>query len=111
MYYTCSENKGADQLRSDCEADLRLCFRICKLLVFSNVIVVKKRYVEYFAVLCGSKTTNKSFDPPHGKPDYCLYENKRADQLCSNCTADQRLCFRYRESTIPPLLISEISSF
>ena len=27
LYYLCSENKGADQLR---EADLRLCFRICK---------------------------------------------------------------------------------
>ena len=35
MYYPCSENKGADQLRSYCEADLRLCFRLCKLLVFS----------------------------------------------------------------------------
>ena len=35
LYYPCSENKGADQLRSYCEADLRLCFRICRLLVFS----------------------------------------------------------------------------
>ena len=35
LYYPCSENKGADQLRSYCEADLRLCFRICKVLVFS----------------------------------------------------------------------------
>ena len=26
----CSENKGADQLRSYWAADLRLCFRICK---------------------------------------------------------------------------------
>ena len=34
MYYPSSENKGADQLRSYCEADLRLCFRICRLLVF-----------------------------------------------------------------------------
>ena len=34
VYYPCSENKGADQLLSYCEADLRLCFRICKLLVF-----------------------------------------------------------------------------
>ena len=31
----CGENKGADQLCSYCTADLRLCFRICKLLVFS----------------------------------------------------------------------------
>ena len=35
MYYQYSENKGADKLRSCCEADLRLCFRICRLLVFS----------------------------------------------------------------------------
>ena len=35
LYYPCSENKGADQLRGYCEADLRLCFCICKMLVFS----------------------------------------------------------------------------
>ena len=28
LYYLCSENKGADQLRCYPEADLRLCFRI-----------------------------------------------------------------------------------
>ena len=28
LYYSCSENKGADQLRGYSEADLRLCFRI-----------------------------------------------------------------------------------
>ena len=27
------------------------------------------------------------------KPDICLCENKGADQLCSNCEADRRLCF------------------
>ena len=26
LYYLCSENKDADQLRGYCEADLRLCF-------------------------------------------------------------------------------------
>ena len=35
LYYLCSENKGADQLRGCREADLRLCFRISKMLVFS----------------------------------------------------------------------------
>ena len=33
-YYLCSKNKGADQLHGYQEADLRLCFRICKLLGF-----------------------------------------------------------------------------
>ena len=32
--YLCSENKGADQVRGYRDADLRLCFRICKMLVF-----------------------------------------------------------------------------
>ena len=30
LYYLCSENKGADQLRGYHEADLRLCFHRCK---------------------------------------------------------------------------------
>ena len=44
------------------------------------------------------------------KLDFYLCENKGADQLCSNCTADQRLCFRYSDSTIPLLFIANISS-
>ena len=40
LYYPCSENKGADQLRSNCEADLRLCFRICKSLSSKETIAV-----------------------------------------------------------------------
>ena len=35
MYYLHGENKGADQLRGYRDADLRLCFRICKKPVFS----------------------------------------------------------------------------
>ena len=37
------------------------------------------------------------------KPAFLICENKGADQLRSNCTADQRLCFRYINSTIPLL--------
>ena len=40
MYYPCSKNKGADQLRGYREADLRLCFRMCKKPVFSIRIVI-----------------------------------------------------------------------
>ena len=46
-----------------------------------------------------------------GKPTICIGENKDADQLCSNCEADQHLCFRYTDSTIPLLHKSKISSF
>ena len=44
------------------------------------------------------------------KPAFCLCENKDADQLRGNREADQRLCFRYIDSTIPLLSKSEISS-
>ena len=45
-----------------------------------------------------------------GKPTICIGENKGADQLRSNCEADQRLCFRYTDSTIPLLSKFKISS-
>ena len=35
-----------------------------------------------------------------------MYKNKDADQLCSN----QRLLFHYKDSTVPLLLTSDISS-
>ena len=44
------------------------------------------------------------------KPVFCICENKDADQLRSNREADQRLCFRHTDSTIPLLSNSEISS-
>ena len=34
------------------------------------------------------------------KPAFCICENKDADQLRGNREADQRLCFRYIDSTI-----------
>ena len=42
------------------------------------------------------------------KPDFCIICKRR---LCSYCTADQCFCFCYSDSTIPPLLKSQISSF
>ena len=44
------------------------------------------------------------------KPAFCICENNDADQLRGNREADQRLCFRYTDSTIPLLPIYEISS-
>ena len=46
-----------------------------------------------------------------GKPTIYICENKGADQLRGNREADQRLCFRYSDTTIPPLLNSKISNF
>ena len=39
-----------------------------------------------------------------GKPTICICEKKDADQLRGNREADQRLCFRYSDSTLPLLL-------
>ena len=44
------------------------------------------------------------------KMAFCICENKDADQLRYNREADQRLYFRYTDSTIPLLPKSEISS-
>ena len=44
------------------------------------------------------------------KPAFCICKNKDADQLHGNREADQRLCFRYKDSTISLLPKYEISS-
>ena len=45
------------------------------------------------------------------KPAFCICKNKGADQLRSNCAADQRLCFLYIDNTIHRLPKYEISNF
>ena len=50
-------------------------------------------------------------EPLHEKTGFCLCENKDADKLCINCTADQRLCFRYSDSIILLLFKSESPTF
>ena len=49
-----------------------------------------------------------------GKPSICIGETLKKEQISfavtSNCEADQRLCFRYTDSTIPLLSKSKISS-
>ena len=50
------------------------------------------------------------YEPSHEKPTICIWENKDADQLRGNREADQRLCFRYIDSTIPLLSKSKISN-
>ena len=52
----------------------------------------------------------KLFEPRREKTGFFICENKDADQLRGNREADQCLCFRYTDSTIPLLPKSEISS-
>ena len=44
------------------------------------------------------------------KPAFHICENKDADQLRGNRKTDQRLCFRYMDSTIPLLPKFQASS-
>ena len=80
-------------------------------------------HMEALQIFCAHvpimKTLQSNSDPPQAhfymsrimrKPDYCTCKNKDADQLRGNREADQRLCFRYIDSTIPLLHKSEISS-
>ena len=65
------------------------------------------------AVLCRliyEFVINKQLSLVMRKPAFCICKNKDADQLRGNREADQRLCFRYTDKTIPLLTKSEISS-
>ena len=103
---------------SNCTADLHLCFRIGKIR-FSHVMAHLFFFVFFFVLRFNVPANNFSvmlglsqhLSRIMRKPDFCLGENKGADQLRGNREADQRLCFRYSDSTIPLLLKSEISSF
>ena len=72
LYYPSSENTGADQLRSNCEAYCeayqRLCFRLCRLLVFpwgGSILLYPRYEVRFFLY--------KIYDgfPPYLKTTFC----------------------------------------
>ena len=64
-----------------------------------KVVIDSPRFLSYY-----------TYEPRREKTVSCICENKEADQLRSNREANQRLCFRYMDSTIPLLSKSEISS-
>ena len=115
------ENKGADQL---CSHQLINAFVLAKWIVqflFLNpefqasilfvwlhkqVCVPPRR----FSRIVTQISSNYHLSCHMGKATICSGKNKGADQLCSNCEADQRFCFRYTDSTIPLLSKSKISS-
>ena len=79
------------------------------LVSIENILAAKNIPAKYFQNIPYLQTSHLS--RLMGKPTICIGENKDADQLHGNREADQRLCFRYSDSTIPPLLNSKISSF
>ena len=57
-----------------------------------------------------SQVLNEHLSRVMRKPTFCICENKDADQVRGNREADQRLCFRFLDSTIHLLYKSKISS-
>ena len=94
---------------------------LLKIIIFYNlknnlylhgpVFIMKELYLFFNRCIVQGITVYNKLSRIVRKPDFCLGENKGADQLRGNREADQRLCFRYSDSTIPLLLKSEISSF
>ena len=100
LYYPCRENKGADQLCNYCEADLRICFRLCRLLVLS--LCMRKPTI-WVQIRSDTNQPVQSQKMDRGwkfwikkvqELYYPCMENKGADQLCNYCEADLRICFR-----------------
>ena len=77
----------------------------------SNLVILQKYKHDNKNIFLQVRTKGNKMSRIVRKRDYCLCENKGADQLRGNREADQRLCFRYTDSTISLLLKSEISSF
>ena len=64
----------------------------------------------HFLIALQSCTAIEQLSRVMRKPTFGICENKDADQLCGNQEADQHLCFRYIDSTIPLLSKYKISS-
>ena len=108
---------------SFCEADQRLCFRYMDSTI-SLLSKSKISRLKFVSGLVGNPQDRFCRDKAHishgsdqdhlslvaRKPAFCICENKDADQLRGDREADQRLYFRYTESTTPLLPKSEISS-
>ena len=89
VHYRCSENKDADQLRSYCEADLRLCFRLLLrrliYLLFTHLFII------CFFVLRFNVPVN-NFSVMSGRSQ-CF---QGINQYCG-----ELMCLAQRHSTVP----------
>ena len=95
---------------SSCNQQLRL-FQTPE---FANLLIVQKYKIQEINFVQKKNPNLQYFEiyiqqmsRVMRKPTFCICENKGADQLCSVCKADQRLCFCYKDSTVPLLSKSE----
>ena len=80
MYYPRSEKKGADQLRGYREADLRLCFRLGRLLVFPcGGSYIYHKFLSTWPVIYFSQVLDANHEYQKMTE---IYEEKRQEILC-----------------------------
>ena len=92
---------------------LKIMRRKTCILILYILLFVTPKITQIISVLCIFQLHYDSFNifqqvPSQmsrlmGKPTICIGENKGADQLRGNREADQHLCFRFLDSTMPPL--------
>ena len=96
-------SKGADQLHSQSASLLHLLIRKydpCILkLKFSNLLSLVGDPRQIFSWRSYPSSGDSNMSHIMRKPTICIGENKETDQLCGNHEADQRLCFRYTDSS------------
>ena len=133
LYYPSSENKGADQLRGYREADLHLCFRLCKLLVFSRggsfrlsaffYGMRRKHHPRYFSgdcngFQCSHSITNDNCDRSREQlctnQHFCIHASLQCNDL-PNCghadNSDETKCmYEHEFQKIPSLCICMFES-
>ena len=109
LYYLCSENKGADQLRGYREADLHLCFRICKKPVFSQ----QGSFDKYSNTGASHTLFQDEIPLPLNYQFNMSLIRKSVFDICEaqiSCLVTTQLISTFVFSTIPVLHKSEISS-
>ena len=84
---------------------------VCPYAGHNHVALTLRSFVYAVYAVYATPLRPKLLSRHMGKLTICIGENKGADQLRSNCEADQRIRFRYMNSKIPPLINSKISSF
>ena len=105
--------KGLSAVNNTCFILMRLI--LCFNSFYANTVNYLPRLIAQtglcwtrFKPFCNDAAYNMSL--VMRKPAFCICKNKDEDQLRGNREADQRLCFRYTDNTVPLLRNSEISS-
>ena len=82
-----------------------------RIKMFNVSLLLRKRNVDKWRDRKHTAGRVATYNITHvvRKPAFSIRENKGADLLCGNCSADQGFFFRYIESAIPLPPKSEIS--